>query len=192
MSEVLPTAGASGPGGPGLSRLRVLIAGVGNVLRGDDGFGPAVVRALQAGTLPEGVRCVELGIGGVGLVHELMDGYGALVLLDAVDRGGAPGSLYHLAPEVPDAAAIPEAERHGLATDMHQAVPGQGLLLARALGVLPPVVRLIGCQPAETDELSLELSPAVGRAVPEAVQAVYSLLRRLADEGTGAGREAAV
>jgi hydrogenase maturation protease len=160
----------------------VLIAGVGNVLRGDDGFGPAVVRALQAGPLPAGARCVELGIGGIGLVHELLDGYGALVLLDAVDRGGAPGTLYHLEPEVPDAASIPEAERHGLATDMHQAVPGQGLVLARALGVLPPLVRLIGCQPAETDELSLELSPPVRGAVHEAVRAVLSLLRRLAGE----------
>ena len=73
-----------------VARPRILVAGIGNVLRGDDGFGPAVVQALLArGALPAGVHAVELGIGGVGLVHELMDGYDAVVIVDAVDRGGA-------------------------------------------------------------------------------------------------------
>src|ERR671934_169318 len=80
------------------ARPRILIAGIGNVLRGDDGFGPAVVQALLArGALPRGVHAVELGIGGIGLVHELMDGYDAVVIVDAVDRGGAPGAIHVLA-----------------------------------------------------------------------------------------------
>ena len=159
---------------------RVLVAGIGNVLRGDDGFGPAVVHALEgAGALPAGVRTVELGIGGIGLVHELMDGYDALVLVDAVDRGGAPGALYVLEPQVPDVAALPALERRDLAADMHQTVPGPALVMARAVGALPPVVRIVGCQPAETEDFCTALSAPVRRAVPAAVEAIRALLRSL-------------
>jgi hydrogenase maturation protease len=155
----------------------VVVAGVGNVLRGDDGFGPAVIRALEeGGPLPEGVRTVEVGIGGLGLVHELMEGCDALVVVDAVDRNGAPGSLYVLEPEVPEVETIPEAERPLLATDLHEVVPGRVLLTARALGILPPLVRIIGCQPADTEEFSLELTPVVQRAVPAAVAAILDFL----------------
>jgi hydrogenase maturation protease len=155
---------------------RILVAGVGNMLRGDDGFGPAVVRALEAaGGLPPSVRLVELGIGGIGLVHELMDGYDTLILVDAVDRGGAPGSLYMLEPEVLDAAALPVAERCELSADMHQAVPERALVMARAAGVLPPLVRIIGCQPAETEDFSTALSPPIQAAVPAAVEMVLAL-----------------
>ncbi|MDQ4077538.1 MAG: hydrogenase maturation protease [Chloroflexota bacterium] len=164
---------------------RVLVAGVGNVLRGDDGFGPAVVQALaDSGQLPPEVHTVETGIGGIGLVQQLMDGYDVLVLVDAVDRGGAPGSLYVLEPQVPDVASIPPLERHELTSDMHQAVPGRALIIARAVGVLPPVVRIIGCQPAETEEFSLELSPTVQGVVPAAVEAILSLLGKLDEERT--------
>lgn len=167
----------------------MVVAGIGNVLRGDDGFGPAVIRALEAaGPLPVGVRTVEVGIGGLGLVHELMEGCDALVVVDAVDRSGAPGSLYLLEPEVPEVSSIPEAERALLATDLHEAVPGRVLLMARALGILPPLVRIVGCQPAETEEFSLELSPVVGRVVPAAVGAIRTLLESL-ENPEGAERE---
>lgn len=160
----------------------VLIAGIGNVLRGDDGFGPAVVRALSgpldALEKPLIVRAVELGIGGINLVRELMDGYDALAIVDVIDRDGAAGMLYVLEPQVPDPALMPITKRHGL-SDLHQAVPGNALVLARAAGVLPPVVRIIGCQPAETEDFSTALSPAVRDAVPAAVAAVVSFLQTL-------------
>lgn len=155
---------------------RVLVAGIGNVLRGDDGFGPAVVRALEAaGPLPPGVRAVELGIGGLGLVQELMDGYDALLVVDAVDRGREPGALFVLEPSVPELAEVPEVDRLELSAP-HEAVLGRTLIVARSVGALPPRVRLVGCQPGETEELSTELSPALERALPEALATVRSLL----------------
>jgi hydrogenase maturation protease len=161
------------------ARPRILVAGIGNVLRGDDGFGPAVVQALLArGALPSGVHAVEIGIGGVGLVHELMDGYDAVVIVDAVDRGGAPGAVYVLEPEVPQIERIAAAERQALG-DVHEAVPARALVLARAAGVLPPVVRVIGCQPAETDELSLCLSAPVEPAVAIVVDHVLAFVANL-------------
>ncbi|GIV97359.1 MAG: peptidase M52 [Herpetosiphonaceae bacterium] len=159
---------------------RILVAGVGNVLRGDDGFGPAVIRALEdSGRLPRSVRTIEVGIGGIGLVQELMDGYDALVLVDAVDRGGSPGSLYLLEPQVPDPLSISPHERRELVADIHQAVPGLALMIARAVGALPAVARIVGCQPAVTDELSVELSPPVQQAVPQAVEMILALLADL-------------
>jgi hydrogenase maturation protease len=158
----------------------VVVAGVGNVLRGDDGFGPATIRALEsAGALPPEVCTLEVGIGGISLVHELLEGCDALIVVDAVDRGGPPGTLYVLEPEVPTAEALPATEHAFMATDLHEVVPGRVLLMARALGVLPPRVRIIGCQPAETEEFSLELSPVVQQAVPGAVHAIRSLLKEM-------------
>lgn len=154
-------------------RARVLVAGIGNVLRADDGFGPAVIQALdRAGALPAGARTVELGIGGIGLVHELLGGYDALIVVDAMDRGDPPGTLSVMVPDVPEVGAVSAA----MLTDMHEAVPARALVMARAVGALPDYVRIVGCQPAETEELSLELSPVARRAVPGAIAAVRALI----------------
>lgn len=178
----------------------VLVAGFGNVLRRDDGFGVAVVRRLQSEPLPAGVRLLEVGIGGLALVQELLAGrqgpqttrgepgapWRRLVVVDAVRRGGAPGTLYLLEPQVPDPAALEPAERQALLTDLHQAEPSRALLLARALGVLPAEVLLLGCEPAECDELGLELTPAVARAVEPAVRRVLALSAAERWDGSGA------
>lgn len=151
-----------------------LIVGVGNLLRGDDGFGVEVARRLAA--LPEvtaRARVVEAGIAGVHLVQELMDGYELLVIADAVDRGGRPGQLWVLEVEPP---ALPGPGRPEALTDLHEAVPARALILARALGVLPRRTVLVGCQPAVTEELELALSPAVAGAVEEAVARIRALV----------------
>lgn len=157
---------------------RVLVAGVGNVLRGDDGFGPAVARELEMSGLPANVRVVELGIGGINLVRELMDGYDALVIVDLVDRGGAAGELYVLEPDVPEVASLPAGQRHAI-SDLHEAVPERTLLLAKAAGILPPFVRIVGCEPAATEEFSMVLSALVQASVPAAVESVLSILETL-------------
>ena len=151
---------------------RLLVACVGNPLRGDDGFGPAV--AGRIGALPAGVDLVETGIGGVALLHELMAGCDGLVLVDASDRGGPPGTVYVLEPEVDVAVHVP---------DVHLANPDRVLALAQALGCLPSRVVLVGCQPAG-DELGVGLSPAVERAVAHAVAEVHATVARwLRDPG---------
>ncbi|MFF2197811.1 hydrogenase maturation protease, partial [Streptomyces sp. NPDC058157] len=73
---------------------RVLIAGIGNVFLGDDGFGVEAVRALSAHALPDHVEVVDFGVRGVHLAYQLLDGYDTLVLVDATERGGDPGTLY--------------------------------------------------------------------------------------------------
>jgi hydrogenase maturation protease len=161
-------------------QLRILIAGVGNVLRGDDGFGVAVAQALtRRGGLPDGVCVFEAGIAGIPLVQELMDGYDALIVADAVDRGRAPGTVYLIEPDIDDPAFLDPAALHSSLADAHYTEPSKVLTLAKALGVLPLEVFIVGCQPAGYDELGAELSEAVNGAVQVAARRIESLVESL-------------
>lgn len=144
---------------------RVLVGCVGNVLRGDDGFGPAVAERLA---LPEGARVIETGIGGIALLQELMLGWDGLVLVDAVDQGAEPGTVFKIVPEVGEAVHVP---------DVHLANPERVLTTAKGLGVLPERIVIVGCQPANVDELGEGLSAAVARAVDVAAREVERTVR---------------
>ncbi len=160
---------------------RVLVAGVGNDLRQDDGFGIAVVRRFSEEGVPEGVEVYESGIAGIGLVQELMDGYEALVIVDATDRGEEPGTVYLLEVEVPDPEELTEEGRQEFLADTHLTVPSKALTLARALKVLPPRAYILGCQPKE-HELGMGLSEPVERGAAEAIRRLRELTTRLVKE----------
>ena len=153
---------------------RTIVAGFGNVLRGDDGFGVEVVRRLhEAGSAPSGTLCMEVGTGGLALAQELLTPCDRLVIVDAMTRGGVPGSVYVLRVE---AVATLQS------LDLHMAVPARVLELAKALGALPRDVYLVGCEPAVVDDLTTELSPLVQKAVDSALRDVQTLLERPADD----------
>lgn len=169
--------------------LRILIAGVGNVLRGDDGFGVEVARSLGRDhrPFPAGVDIFEAGIGGIALVQELMNGYDALIIADAVDRGHAPGTVYVIQPEVPDPKRLDPLALHSSLADAHYTEPSKVLVLAKALEVLPPEVFVVGCQPAGLDEFGAELSEAARRAIPVAISRIESLIESLRHQDRAAG-----
>ena len=144
----------------------MIVGCVGNVLRGDDGFGPAVAERLT--DLPEGAEVVETGIGGIALLQELLAGCDGLVLIDAVDREAEPGTVFLIDPEVPDGEHV---------ADVHLANPERVLTMAKAMGALPERTLIVGCQPAEVDELGHGLSPAVERAVAVAADRVEEAVR---------------
>lgn len=151
---------------------RTLIAGFGNVLRADDGFGVEVLRRLaEAGCASDDVVLFDVGTGGIRLAQELLGGYDRLIILDAMNRGGEPGTLYVLAVESVDASGE---------IDMHVAVPSRALAVAKTLGAMPREVFMVGCEPAEVDALDVRLTPAVEHAVDGAVARVRELL----DAGT--------
>ncbi|MGH3086294.1 MAG: hydrogenase maturation protease [Rubrobacteraceae bacterium] len=162
---------------------RILVAGMGNDLRRDDGFGIAVVRRFSGEGAPEGVEVYEAGIAGIGLIQELMDGYEALVIVDATDRGEKPGTVYLLEVEVPDPEELTEEERQKFLADTHLTVPSKALNLARALGFLPPRSYILGCQPEECG-LGMGLSEPVERGASEAVERLRALIGRLQKETT--------
>lgn len=154
------------PGAPDVRATRILVAGVGNLLRGDDGFGPAVTELL--GHLPAGVDVVETGIGGIALLQELMAGCDGFILIDAVDRGAAPGTVFVLEPEVSEGVHEP---------DVHLANPDRVLSMAKTMGYLPERVRIIGCQPMDNmDELCQGLSDVVTAALPYAVERIEEIV----------------
>ena len=154
--------------------LKILIVGVGNVLHGDDGFGVELAWRLAKQVLAPGVKVMETGIGGMSIVQELMGGYDAVLLLDAHQSGGVPGEVRLLEPVLPDLSDLtPHALRDYFA-DTHYATPIRALTLLEHLGHLPPVVAVIGCEPAVYEALGLGLSPAVAAALDEGERMVHA------------------
>lgn len=155
---------------------RILVACVGNVLRGDDGFGVAVARRLRTDTeLPSEVDVLESATAGISVVHHLMDGYAALIMVDAVDVGAQPGAIFVLEPRVPDPAEVSIDEWGETLSNLHLFEPSRVLLLARALDVLPGHVRLVGCQTKVCDGFDEGLSRPVEAAVDVAIGRVRQL-----------------
>lgn len=145
---------------------RFLVACVGNVLRRDDGFGYAV--AARLGDLPAGVEVLETGIGGVAILQELLQGCAGVIVVDAVQRGAQPGTLFEIEPEIGEPSNVP---------DMHLADPERVLAMAKGMGCLPPRVLLVGCEPADADGVGEGLTPAVARAVDVAAQRIRETLQ---------------
>jgi hydrogenase maturation protease len=167
-AELEPLPGAAEP----VAVVKVLVAGIGNVFLGDDGFGPALAGRLARRALPAGVEVVDSGIRGMDLAYALLDGWDAAVLLDAAPRGGAPGTLYVIEPHIdPRAVAV---ETHGMD-------PVKVLALVQALGGVPPRTFVVGCEPltrmtGEEDEIVAELTEPVRRALDEGERLVLELL----------------
>jgi hydrogenase maturation protease len=148
---------------------RVLVAGIGNVFRTDDGFGSEVARRLVGLPWPGGVRVVDYGIRGLHLAYDLLDGWDVLVLVDAVPDRGAVGSVAVL-------AIGPDDVGPGAVLDAHGMDPATVLAaLDRLGGRLPPQTVLVGCQVSETGD-GMGLTPVVQQAVGEAVRAVRALV----------------
>jgi hydrogenase maturation protease len=152
---------------------KVLVAGVGNIFLGDDGFGVEVANRLADDQFPPGVKVGDFGIGGVHLAFELLDGYDAAILVDAVPRGGEPGTVYVIEPEVDGADGVGLVDAHGME-------PESVLGLLGRLGGEVGTIRIVGCEPATVDE-GMGLSPAVAGAVDEAVGVVRTLVAELGE-----------
>lgn len=123
--------------------------------------------AARLPALPSGVRVLESGIGGMSLVQELMTGCDGLIIVDAIDRGAPPGTLFFIEPEIGEPSTMP---------DIHLANPDRVLAMAKGLGCLPDRLVLVGCQQGEVDELQEGLTPAVAAAVDPAVDGIRDVL----------------
>lgn len=164
-------------------RARILVAGIGNVFLGDDGFGVETVRGLAAHPLPQDVEVRDFGVRGVHLAYQLLDGYDTLVLVDATARGGEPGTLYLI-----EADGGSVAGTGGAVLDGHHMAPDAVLALLGTLcagtGTTPPRRTLVvGCEPASVEE-GIGLSPPVAAAVPQAIRMVLDLLTPEAEDPT--------
>ena len=145
-----------------------MVAGIGNIFLGDDGFGPEVIRRVPQRINSGRVRVVDYGIRGMHLAYDLVDGCEALVLVDAVPNRGSPGTLHVL-----------EADHETLSApgglDAHAMDPAAVFASLNALGGSPPYTIVIGCE-VDTVEERMALSDAVAAAVPAAVKAVEDVV----------------
>ena len=164
----------TGPASAAAAR-RILVAGIGNVFLGDDGFGVALAERLAARPLPDGVEVVDYGIRGMDLAYAMGDGWDAVVLLDAAPTGRPPGTLTVIEPEIE--AVEPAMDAHGMD-------PVKVLALARALGGPLPRTLVVACAPetvmtGEEEDVVVELSAPVRAGLDDGVTLVESLLREL-------------
>jgi hydrogenase maturation protease len=158
-----------------IAPARVLVAGIGNVFLGDDGFGVALVERLAECPLPPGVEAIDFGIRGMDLAYALGDGWDAVVLLDAAPTGRPAGTLSVIEPELD--AVEPALDAHGMD-------PVKVLALARTLGGPLPRTLVVACAPetvmtGESEDVVAELSAPVRAALEPGVALVESLLREL-------------
>jgi hydrogenase maturation protease len=145
-------------------KARILVAGIGNVFFSDDGFGVEVARRVSAQQLPDGVNVSDFGIRGLHLAFEMVSGYDLVIVVDAVARGGPPGTLYVLEPD---------AELPGHA-DAHSMELRNVLAFVEQLSEQPPRMLIVGCEPAST-EPGMELSEVAAGAIDRAIGLVRDL-----------------
>jgi len=159
---------------------RILVAGIGNIFLGDDAFGMHVAQALLQRPGRSGVRVADFGIRGLDLAYTLVEGWDAAILIDACQRGEAPGTLYVIEPAVEGADGPVTVEGHAMD-------PVQVLRLARSLGDLPRRILILGCEPTQVDpqwDFALDLSAAVRAAVEPAVGKVEAMIGELLASST--------
>jgi hydrogenase maturation protease len=164
----------------------ILVAGIGNVFLGDDGFGVEVAQRLSRRQLPQSVRVEDFGIRGLDLAFALLGGIDAAILVDTVQRGERPGSLFVIEPEPEQESELDvgQLEAQALLLSAHEMDPSMVLRLVRMLGSESPYVVLVGCEAAsfdpEPNELGrMGLSEPVAQAVDKAVELIEILLRQM-------------
>nr|WP_145911338.1 hydrogenase maturation protease [Kitasatospora viridis] len=151
----------------------MLVAGIGNIFLGDDGFGVEAVQRLARLPLPPDVTTVDTGVRGVHLAYQILDGYDTVVLLDAMQRGAPPGTV-HVIDASQERAAGP------VAVDGHRMTPDAVLALLDTLsagtgGRRPARILVVGCEPADVEE-GIGLSAPVSAAIDEALATVLALV----------------
>jgi hydrogenase maturation protease len=156
---------------------RVLIAGIGNIFLGDDGFGVEVIKRLGSENLPGWVRVTDFGIRGVHLAYEMLDGgYETTIMVDTTRRGGEPGTVYLIEPDIETLEP-----REPVSLDAHGMDPQAVLGALKLLGGATGRVYVVGCEPLQTEE-EIGLSPPVARGVLEAIELIHEIVASLDDQ----------
>lgn len=158
-----------------MTQPQILIACIGNIFLGDDGFGTEVARRLAGRPLPPGVVLKDFGIRGVDLSYALLDPYELIILVDACARGGEPGSVYLIEPASSDSNdSVPAS------MDMHGMNPLNVLRTVKSMGGAKCRILIIGCEPADLggEEGRLGLSDPVQAGVDEAIAMIETLISK--------------
>ncbi|ORW93362.1 peptidase M52 [Mycobacterium sp. IEC1808] len=150
---------------------RILVAGIGNIFLGDDGFGSEVVRNAEIPLDDACVRVIDYGIRGMHLAYDLLEEWDSLVLVDAVPSRGSPGTLHVFQADC-------EQDSGATGLDAHSMDPAAVFASLRALGGSPPYTVVVGCEAGSVEE-GIGLSEPVAKAVPRAARAVEEIVAAL-------------
>ena len=145
----------------------IVIAGCGNPLFADDGFGPAVIEELQKLTLPDNVKVVDAGLGGPHFIFTLLDPEVTkrLIIVDIADYGAEPGSITKLRIEDLPPGSYRDAHSWDLAEPLQRIKDRID-------------ITIIGCQPKRVTDPDMEigLSDEVSKAIPKTVRIVLETI----------------
>ncbi len=155
----------------GRPRGRTLVAGVGNLLMGDDGAGVHAARMLEAEAEPRSFDVIDAGTSLADIVG-LLARYDRLILVDAVRGGGSPGTVYEI--EVRDPGDL---RREQAPVSLHEMGVGDALRQAALMGIQPREVWIVGVEPGRVD-WGIGLTAEVEAALPRLLERVRELARR--------------
>jgi hydrogenase maturation protease len=181
VSEIEPLPPHERHRGDAIEKPRILVAGIGNIFLGDDGFGVEVAQRLAKCSFPSAVRVVDFGIRGLDLAYALQDGFETTILIDAFPHGQPAGTISVIEPDLhePDADTAQESF-----IQPHSMNPMNVLRMATAMHGPLKRVLLVGCEPASFggEEGAMGLSAPVEAAVEEATKVVTNLVAKILDE----------
>ncbi len=161
---------------PQRTTKQILVAGIGNAWMRDDGFGGEVAKLLEARELPDGVRVMDFGSGGLDLAYEVMRGYDALILIDVSRQGEAPGTLYVMEADQDDVDGQVE---DGQLLDPHGMDPETVLRFVKYVGGWPGRVFVVACEPEVVEDVGFGLSDAVSASLARAAEVVLETIEEL-------------
>ena len=166
-----------------MSEPRILIACIGNIFLGDDGFGCEVARRLATRRLPDEARLIDFGIRGFDLAYALLDGHEVTIFVDATPRGGEPGTLYTIEPDLGELDGIDPQQ---MMVETHGMNPMKVLCMVKAMGGEFKRILIVGCEPATLgpEEGQMGLSEPVEAAVDEAANMVESLVLKILEDSS--------
>src|SRR5581483_44765 len=127
--------------------MKALVSGFGNIFFGDDAYGNEVARLLSSESWPSDVRVVDFGIRGMHVAFDMLDGYELVIFIDAVSRGGTPGTLYVIEPE-----ALTSTTPDAHAMELHSALAFYDGLARDLHADKQPKIIVIGCEPESLHE----------------------------------------
>jgi hydrogenase maturation protease len=159
-----------------MTQPRILVACIGNIFLGDDGFGVEVARRLAARNLPPEVLVKDFGIRGFDLAYALMDAHELTILVDACQRGGTPGTVFLMEPDPIDPNTL---DTNPARMEAHGMNPMNALRMVKSVGGQPGRVMIVGCEPADLgseEEGKLGLSEPVLAAVDDAIAMIECLI----------------
>ena len=149
--------------------LKILVAGVGNLLKHDDGLGIHLIEKLKEINLPDNVEIMDLGTSGMDILYH-SENFDKIIFLDAIKVGKSPGTVYRIKPR--DVEVGENSLRDIIYMSMHEIDLEKVIALGRKLGQMPNDIVIIGCEPKETNMIKIALTKEVKTAIPNIIQLV--------------------